>query len=58
MKTPKSGIVEALKKENKASLAEARRALKEDYVNGGPKPGAKLSGLPMEPNLYLFQKWA
>jgi hypothetical protein len=58
MKPKKSGIVEALKKENKASLAEARRSLKEDYVNGGPKPGAKLSGSPMEPNLYLFQKWA
>jgi len=58
MKTSKSGIVEALKKENRASLAEALRTLKEDYVNGKPKPGAKLSGLPMEPNLYLFQKWA
>jgi len=58
MKTTKSGIVEALKKENIALLAEARRALKADYVNGGPKPGARLSGLPMEPNIYLFQKWA
>ena len=58
MKTSKSGIVEAMKKENKALLAEARRALKEDYINGGPKPGAKLSGLPLEPNIYLFQKWA
>ncbi len=58
MKTKRSGIVEALKKENKVPLAEARRALKEDYVNGGPKRGAKLSGLPMEPNLYLFEKWA
>jgi len=35
MKTSKSGIVEAMKKENKALLAEARRALKEDYINGG-----------------------
>ena len=58
MKISKSGIVKALKKENKASLAEARRMLKDDYINGRPKPGAKLSGLPMEPNLYLFQKWA
>ncbi len=58
MKTSKSGIVEALKKENKASLAEARRSLKEDYFNGGPKPRVKASGLRIEPNIYLFQKWA
>ena len=58
MRIKPTAILAVLKKKYRVQLAEAKRALDEDYYNGRPKVRAKLSGPRLEPNLYLFQKWA